>query len=112
MSTQDSDARPRTCSFCRQLQEARGVVDGPDGVAICIACLGRRMESVRSRSAYCSFCRGDHQEAGPLVEGPNWVYICAACIKLCGQVLEQERQRRATAERGDAADPPGGGPPI
>jgi ClpX C4-type zinc finger len=97
MSSQDSDARPRTCSFCRQeFPEARGVVDGPDGVAICIACLGRCMESVRFRNAYCSFCRRDYREVGPLVEGPNWVYICGACIELCGRVLEQERQRPAT----------------
>jgi hypothetical protein len=97
MSSQDSDTRPRTCSFCRQdFQEAHGVVDGPDGAAICVACLGRCMESVRFRTAYCSFCRRDQREVGPLVEGPNWVYICAACIELCGQVVERERQRLAT----------------
>jgi ATP-dependent Clp protease ATP-binding subunit ClpX len=54
------------------------------------------MESVRFRNAYCSFCRRDHREVGPLVEGPNWVYICPACIELCGRIVEQERQRRAT----------------
>lgn len=97
MSPQDSDARPRTCSFCREVfRDAAAVVDGPDDVAICIACLGRCMESVRFRTAYCSFCRRDQREVGPLVEGPNWVYICPACIELCGRVLEQERQARAT----------------
>ena len=100
MSPQDSEARPRTCSFCRQeFPEVRGVVDGPDGVAICIVCLTRCMESVRSRTAYCSFCRREYREVGPLVEGPNWVYICGGCIELCQSILDEERQRRA-------ADPP------
>jgi hypothetical protein len=97
MSSQESDARPRTCSFCREVfREASAVVAGPDDVAICVACLQRCMESVRFRKAYCSFCRRDHREVGPLVEGPCWVFICPACIELCGRVVEQERQSRAT----------------
>ncbi len=47
--------------------------------------------------AYCSFCRRNHRDVGPLAEGPDQVYICYECIRLCGQLIEDERVRRGHA---------------
>lgn len=55
-------------------------------------------KTLPKKPAFCSFCRKSHRVAGPLVEGPVNVYICGECVELCRSILEQERNRRNSAQ--------------
>jgi ATP-dependent Clp protease ATP-binding subunit ClpX len=58
---------------------------------------------MKTRNAFCSFCRQSYRDVGPLVEGPGDVLICGECIELCQEILKQEKCRRS---------PPAGRPEL
>ncbi len=52
----------------------------------------------RSRSdvTTCSFCGKRHDEVSKLIAGPD-VNICDECVRLCGEIVEEDRARRGAA---------------
>jgi len=41
---------------------------------------------------FCSFCGKNQKEVKKLIAGPA-VYICDECIQLCGEIVEEEKQK-------------------
>jgi ATP-dependent Clp protease ATP-binding subunit ClpX len=63
-------------------------------------------ETMKTRNAYCSFCRAHYRDVGPLVEGPGKVYICAECVELCQSIIAQEKRRRQGFQNPPLSLPP------
>lgn len=56
----------------------------------------------RTEDQRCSFCHRSYEEVDRLISGPDQVYICDDCVRLCVEILEEERlqdrkERAATA---------------
>lgn len=56
----------------------------------------------RAEDQRCSFCHRSYEEVDRLISGPDQVYICDDCVRLCVEILEEERlqdrkERAATA---------------
>lgn len=56
----------------------------------------------RAEDQRCSFCHRSYEEVDRLISGPDQVYICDDCVRLCVEILEEERlqdrkERVATA---------------
>lgn len=45
----------------------------------------------------CSFCGKAQTEVDTLVGGPG-VFICNECVQLCGQIIDNKKQRRPSAQ--------------
>lgn len=48
------------------------------------------------RPKSCSFCGKTEKQVDVLVQGPA-VYICDECVKLCSEIVEQQRRKAAAA---------------
>ena len=42
----------------------------------------------------CSFCGKTQDQVRKLIAGPNGAYICDECVKLCTEVLQEERYKK------------------
>lgn len=56
----------------------------------------------RAEDQRCSFCQRSYEEVDRLISGPDQVYICDDCVRLCVEILEEEKlqdrkERAATA---------------
>lgn len=47
----------------------------------------------------CSFCNKTQSQVRKLIAGPAGVYICDECIDICADILEEELEEDAVAER-------------
>ena len=45
-----------------------------------------------SDNLFCSFCGKSQKEVKKLIAGPA-VYICDECIQLCGEIIEEEKEK-------------------
>ena len=48
------------------------------------------MTEIEEKKISCSFCGKTSEEVSRLIAGPN-VYICDECIRLCNDIIEEER---------------------
>ena len=48
-----------------------------------------------SNSLFCSFCGKKQTEVAKLIAGPA-VYICDECIRLCGEIIDEETEKKTT----------------
>ncbi len=46
----------------------------------------------------CSFCGKNQDEIKKLIAGPS-VYICDECVKLCNEIMSEEKEREAISRR-------------
>lgn len=46
----------------------------------------------------CSFCGKPQREARKLIAGQSAVYICDQCVRLCNEIISEEREREPEAE--------------
>ncbi|MDP7536640.1 MAG: ATP-dependent Clp protease ATP-binding subunit ClpX [Methylococcales bacterium] len=53
---------------------------------------------------YCSFCGKSQHEVKKLIAGPS-VYVCDECVALCNDIIREELQEEAGAERTDLPTP-------
>jgi len=44
----------------------------------------------------CSFCGKRHDEVNKLIAGPADVNICDECVRLCGEIVAEDRARKGT----------------
>ena len=42
----------------------------------------------------CSFCGRKASEAARLIAGPEGVFICDECVRLCQEILNEERREK------------------
>jgi hypothetical protein len=49
----------------------------------------------------CSFCGKSQIHVEKLIAGPGGVYICNECVKLCAEVIAEEREQAQRSDRGD-----------
>ncbi len=59
-------------------------------------------QRTRAEDQRCSFCHRSYEEVDRLISGPDQVYICDDCVRLCVEILEEEKlqdrkERAATA---------------
>ena len=52
----------------------------------------------------CSFCGRDHSQVEKIITGPQ-VHICNECVKLCNEVLVEEKQQTLPWETGEMPKP-------
>ena len=52
----------------------------------------------------CSFCGRSHSQVEKIITGPS-VHICNECIKLCNEVLVEEKKETLTWENGEIPKP-------
>ena len=48
-----------------------------------------------NNSLFCSFCGKEQTEVAKLIAGPA-VYICDECIRLCGEIIDEETEKKST----------------
>ena len=48
-----------------------------------------------NNSLFCSFCGKKQTEVAKLIAGPA-VYICDECIRLCGEIIDEETEKKIT----------------
>ncbi len=48
-----------------------------------------------NNSLFCSFCGKKQTEVAKLIAGPA-VYICDECIRLCGEIIDEETEKKRT----------------
>ena len=48
-----------------------------------------------NNSLFCSFCGKKQTEVAKLIAGPA-VYICDECIRLCGEIIDEETEKKKT----------------
>lgn len=48
-----------------------------------------------NNSLFCSFCGKKQTEVAKLIAGPA-VYICDECIRLCGEIIDEETEKKTT----------------
>lgn len=48
-----------------------------------------------SNNLFCSFCGKKQTEVTKLIAGPA-VYICDECIRLCGEIIDEETEKKTT----------------
>ncbi len=46
---------------------------------------------MKKKIVFCSFCGKDQYSVNRLIEGPNGVYICDECVKICNDIITQDR---------------------
>lgn len=51
--------------------------------------------SRESGELHCSFCNKAQKKVSKLIAGPE-VYICNECVRVCQDIIEQERQEHKT----------------
>ena len=54
---------------------------------------------------YCSFCGKSQHEVRKLIAGPS-VFVCDECIALCNDIIREESQANAGAEKSDKSELP------
>lgn len=64
------------------------------------ALVNRVKEVQASGAEACSFCGKVKEDTGFLMAGPGNVYICDDCVKLCTELIAQEKGVSAHDERG------------
>ena len=64
------------------------------------ALVNRVKEVQASGAEACSFCGKVKEDTGLLMAGPGNVYICDDCVKLCTELIEQEKGANSHDERG------------
>ena len=52
----------------------------------------------------CSFCGRSHSQVEKIITGPQ-VHICNECVKLCNEVLAEEKQQTLPWETGEMPKP-------
>ena len=53
---------------------------------------------------YCSFCGKSQHEVRKLIAGPS-VFVCDECVELCNDIIREELQEKAEAERAKLPKP-------
>jgi len=53
---------------------------------------------------YCSFCGKSQHEVKKLIAGPS-VYVCDECVELCNDIIREELEDKAAAERSKLPKP-------
>ena len=57
------------------------------------------------RLLYCSFCGKSQHEVRKLIAGPS-VFICDECVELCNDIIREEIQEKAGAQKGSKLPSP------
>jgi hypothetical protein len=72
-----------------------------------LSMFGRKKQSMDDQAGQilfrCSFCNNSQKEVRRLIAGPT-VYICDECVRICFQVLNQEKEAEASSSASAAAD--------
>lgn len=96
-----------SCTFCGKRQrEVLKLIVGSDAV-ICDECVALctdiiaettardpKPQASRSGSPACGFCKKSVDEVSMLIAGPSGQYICDECVRLCNDILREEKGRR------------------
>lgn len=56
------------------------------------------MSNDKGKNPQCSFCGKSKDEVQKLISGPS-VFVCNECVKLCNDIIKEEEQAAAAAER-------------
>ncbi len=47
----------------------------------------------KDTTKYCSFCGKPQDLVDKLIAGPNNIFICNECVEICGEIIEEEREK-------------------
>jgi ATP-dependent Clp protease ATP-binding subunit ClpX len=76
-----------------------------EAVASTVAALVTRNRDTRNINLSCSFCGKNQREVKKLIAGPT-VYICDECIRLCNDIIAEEKMKDGALGPKERVPPP------